>query len=145
MKKLIFGLVLCLSMAIVAQAVPITVENYSFEDPGTIKCRCWDGERIIPGSEPPEYYPDVPDWSSDTEAASSGVETNGYVGDWNGYVMAGTCPDHHVADPPVWQLTNHTVSIGEEVITHSDIKETIRLPGSDARILSRSKVIPALL
>jgi len=102
MKKLIFGLVLCLSMAIVAQAISITVENNGFEEPGTEKKRNWE---------------EVLDWSSDTVAASSGVEENPYVGNWNGYVMAGISPDYTNPDPSVWQLTNHTIATGEEVIT----------------------------
>ena len=101
MKKLVFGLVLCLSMAIVAQAIPITVENNGFELPGTEKKRNWE---------------EVPDWSSDTVAASSGVEENPYVGNWNGYVMAGISPDYTNPDPSVWQLTNHTIG-ASEVIT----------------------------
>ncbi len=102
MKKLVFGLVLCMSMAIVAQAVPITVENYSFEDPCTVKLSNWT---------------DVPNWSSDTVASDSGVESGGSPGngDWEGYLMAG-------GDPSVWQLTGYEIAAGEVITLKMDAR-----------------------
>jgi len=121
MKKLVFGLVLCMSMAIVAQAVPVTVDNHSFEEQtpvhpthGKVKLSCWDGEHAPPGTYDPPFttpYPDVTGWSSDSEAADSGMETGSIIGptdgDWGGFLQV-------AIDPSVWQLTNHTISDGEE-------------------------------
>jgi hypothetical protein len=73
-------------------AEPITVENSSFELPGTSKQKSWEN---------------VPGWNSDTVAADSGVET-GYTpteGDWTAFLMR--------ADPSVYQLTDHTIAAGE--------------------------------
>lgn len=126
MKKLVFGLVLCISMAIVAQAIPITVENFSFEEPGTFKCECWDGERVNK-FYPSENYPDVPGWSSDTEANDSGVEPGGRYGIWAGFIMSFN--GQGVADPAVWQLTGHTVDAGESFTLKIDLQNNWTAPG----------------
>jgi hypothetical protein len=97
-KTLVLVIVAGMLLAGAAQVQSVTVDNYSFELPGTVKQYNWEN---------------VSGWNSDTVATSSGVETNGYVGTWNGYLMAGTSPAHPVADPPVWQLTDHTISAGE--------------------------------
>ena len=68
---------------------PVTIENSSFELPGTEKQKGFD---------------DVPGWNTDGPCADSGVET-GYTptdGDWTAYLMSG--------DPSVWQLTSRTIT-----------------------------------
>jgi hypothetical protein len=70
----------------------ITIENFSFELPGTEKQLGFDN---------------VSGWSTDAPPADSGVET-GYTptdGDWTAYLMSG--------DPSVWQLTDYTVAEGD--------------------------------
>ena len=63
MRKVMLALVLCLSVAVVAQGgIPITVENPSFEEPdmsslGIVKIKGFDGEYL--------EYPDVPGWEDD--------------------------------------------------------------------------------
>ncbi len=71
---------------------PVTIENFSFELPGTEKQLGFDN---------------VPGWNTDAPPADSGVET-GYTptdGDWTAYLMSG--------DPSVWQLTDHTIAEGD--------------------------------
>jgi hypothetical protein len=96
-----------LGVASLAGATPtgggaITIENFSFELPGTVKIKGWNGEGV--GGTPAV---DIPGWSSDTAAFDSGVET-GYTptnGLWTAFLRAG--------DPAVWQLTDHTIAAGE--------------------------------
>lgn len=67
----------------------LAIENFSFEQPGTVKQTGFD---------------DVPGWNTDGPCVDSGVET-GYTptdGDWTAYLMSG--------DPSVWQLTDHTIT-----------------------------------
>ena len=105
-KLLIYVAVLSMVCAGAAQAVPvavpITVENYSFELPGTIKQLCWDGEQ--------EGSTDVPGWTDGAYAAGdAGVDTGTWActdGDWQGYI--------NLADGPVWNLTEHIISAGED-------------------------------
>jgi len=68
---------------------PVVIDNFSFELPGTEKQKGFDN---------------VPGWTTDRPCADSGVET-GYTptdGDWTAYLMSG--------DPPLWQLTDHTIT-----------------------------------
>ena len=92
MKKLVISLVV-ISFVCAGAAQAITVDNFSFELPGTVKMGNWE---------------EVPDWSSDTVASDSGVESGGSPekGDWNGYLMAS-------GDPSVWQLTGHEIAEGD--------------------------------
>jgi len=90
---IVAGMLLTLTGAATAQ--PVTVGNFSFEEPATDKLYNWE---------------DVPNWSSDTEATNSGVDTedNGFVvtdGQWFGYLWNN--------DPSVYNLTDHTISAGE--------------------------------
>jgi hypothetical protein len=72
---------------------PVTVDNYSFELPGTVKQNNWTN---------------VPNWSSDSTAADSGVESDYPTTDgiWRGFLLSD--------DPSVWNLTGHTISAGEQ-------------------------------
>ena len=91
----------------------ITVENFSFELPGTEKIKGWNGEGV---AGTPAV--DIPGWSSDTEVADSGVET-GYEptdGEWTAFLMSG--------DPSVWQLTGHTISDGDVLELKVDARIT---------------------
>jgi hypothetical protein len=102
-RRRLFVLVSLVGLAAsMAQAAPITVENSSFELPGTVKQNCWDG-----GTNGKGTFVDVPGWSSDTLAADSGVETGWTPTDglWTGFVMSG--------DPSVWQLTEHVIVSGD--------------------------------
>lgn len=76
----------------VSWAEPIEVENFSFELPNAGKQTGFDN---------------VPGWSTDSAVSDSGVET-GYTpteGDWTAFLMSG--------DPSVWQLTDHTIILGD--------------------------------
>jgi len=77
----------------------VSVENFSFELPGTEKIKGWNGEGV---SDTPAV--DIPGWSSDTVVVDSGVETGfgATDGEWTAFLMSG--------DPSVWQLTDHTIS-----------------------------------
>jgi hypothetical protein len=91
----------------------ITVENFSFELPGTEKIKGWNGEGVA--DTPAD---DVPGWSSDTVVADSGVET-GYTptdGEWTAFLMSG--------DPSVWQLTDYTISDGDVLELKVDARIT---------------------
>jgi hypothetical protein len=95
MRKLslsvIFSLVLA-SSTLGGPAVPIPVENFSFELPGTTKQTGFDS---------------VPGWKTDGTCRDSGVET-GYTptdGLWTAFLLN--------ADPAVWQLTTHTIAAGD--------------------------------
>jgi hypothetical protein len=76
----------------VMAAGPGVVTNFSFEYPGTEKQAGFDN---------------VPGWNTDEPVGDSGVET-GWIptdGEWTAYLMG--------ADPPVWQLTGHTIQNGD--------------------------------
>ena len=91
----------------------IVIENFSFELPGTEKIKGWNGEGV---AGTPAV--DIPGWSSDTEVVDSGVET-GYSptdGDWTAFLMSG--------DPPVWQLTDYTISDGDVLELKVDARIT---------------------
>ncbi len=72
----------------------VTLENPSFEQPGTIKHVGFD---------------DVPGWSTDSAPRASGVEPgyNPTDGDWTAY-LKGT-------DPSIWQLTSQQITEGDEL------------------------------
>jgi len=92
---------------------PVSIENYSFELPGTEKIKGWKGEGV---DGTPAV--DIPGWSSDTVVADSGVET-GYAptdGDWTAFLMSG--------DPSVWQLTEHTIAAGDVLELKVDARIT---------------------
>ncbi len=83
-------------------AIPISVTNYSFEQPGIGKIKGWDGEGM---DGTPEV--DIPGWCSDSAAVDSGVMTGLTPTDglWAAFLTS--------SDPGIWQLTNHTISTGE--------------------------------
>jgi len=80
---------------------PVTVENANFELPGSGKQQNWSG---------------VPGWASDSEASDSGVEAGGWwdsVSDnYRGYMKS--------SDPSVYNLTDHTIAEGEEILLNVD-------------------------
>jgi hypothetical protein len=81
--------------------VPIAIENASFEKPGTVKIKGWNGEGI--GGTPAV---DIPGWASDVNSpvADSGVET-GYSptdGLWTAFLKG--------ADPSIWQSTGFVIA-----------------------------------
>jgi Concanavalin A-like lectin/glucanases superfamily len=119
MRKVMLALVLCLSVAVVAQGgIPITVENASFEEPflevANSKIKGFDGEYL--------EYPDVPDWEDDClpdafnhsgiKQGSTTVLTGQRVR--TGNQAAHLSPDSGVpAEHIVWQLTDQTIIAGE--------------------------------
>jgi streptogramin lyase len=93
MKKLLLVVSTLMIINTVAGAVvSITVENFSFELPGTTKQQNWEN---------------VPGWNSDSLAIESGVDKGWGAtdGNWSGFLTG--------SDPSVWQLTNHTIIDGE--------------------------------
>ncbi|HNQ90630.1 MAG TPA: PEP-CTERM sorting domain-containing protein [Verrucomicrobiota bacterium] len=96
--KTLLGFAVALAAAMPLWAASITVENFSFELPGTGKVRAWNGENGV----------DIPGWASDTTAADSGVESDwpgSSEGSWAGFLMG--------TDPAAWQLTGHTIAAGD--------------------------------
>ena len=86
------------SIALPTPAIAVPLVNASFELPGTVKIKGWNGEGI--GGTPAV---DIPGWASDTAVADSGVET-GYTptdGAWTAFLMG--------ADPSVWQSTGFVI------------------------------------
>jgi hypothetical protein len=72
--------------------LPPTVENFSFE---------------LPGTEKQAGFDNVPGWSTDGPCADSGVET-GWTptdGEWTAYLKGG--------DPSIWQVTERTINQGD--------------------------------
>jgi hypothetical protein len=91
----------------------VEIENFSFELPGTEKIKGWNGEGV---DGTPAV--DIPGWSSDSEAADSGVESDwpgSTEGAWTGFLMA--------ADPSVWNLTGHVIGSGEEFVLLVDLQD----------------------
>lgn len=78
------------------------VENFSFERPGTVTIKGWNGEGV---AGTPTV--DIPGWSSDLAASDSGVQIDPAATDgiWIAFLRA--------RDQAVWQLTNHTLAAGE--------------------------------
>ena len=96
-------------------AESIYVENHSFEEPGTFKTHGWDeddGAYFIDQDNNNIGPAEVDGWESDGEVIDSGVafENDKTIDDvldgvWYGFLMGD--------DPPVWQLTDHTIAAGE--------------------------------
>jgi len=115
MKKLLISLVV-MSFVCAGAAQAITVENFSFELPGTEKKGNWE---------------EVPGWSSDIVATDSGVElgSDGYgttEGVWAAYIMGdypGAAPPLNPVEPAIWQLTDHTIAAGESFILTVDLQD----------------------
>jgi len=85
------------------EPVSVTIENFSFE---------------LPGTEKQLGFENVSGWNTDGPPADSGVET-GYTptdGDWTAYLMSG--------DPSVWQLTGHTLTEGNVLELKVDARIT---------------------
>jgi len=95
--------------------VPITVENASFEKPGTVKIKGWNGEGI---AGTPAV--DIPGWASDANSpvADSGVET-GYGatdGTWTAFLKG--------ADPSIWQSTGFVIAADDVFALSVDARNT---------------------
>lgn len=87
---------ICCGIVLTASTVwgQITVNNFSFELPGSGKIKGWNGEAGA----------DIPGWASDSQAVDSGVESDwpgSTHGSWSGFLMQG--------DPSVWQLTSYII------------------------------------
>lgn len=105
---------------------PVTVGNYSFEEPGTEKQTNWSN---------------VPHWSSDSTASDSGVEDDYPVthGSWRGFLMN--------TDPSVWNLTGHTIASGEQFVLAVDailtnnFKISLYYDDAGSRVEAASKTV----
>jgi hypothetical protein len=89
-------------------AANITVDNFSFELPGTGKIVGWNGESGT----------DIPGWASDYSAVDSGVESDwpGHTeGLWTAFLYNLDC-----TNGPIWNLTAHTIAAGEEFLLKVD-------------------------
>ncbi len=108
--------------ALLTAQTPITVENFSFELPGTEKVKGWDAECSDPAWT--GLLEDIPGWSSDLPAFDSGVETNYTPTDglWTAFLMA--------QDTSVYQITDYLIQEGD------DIELTV-----DSRITSAATVL----
>jgi len=100
-RKLLY-IALALGLVSPSWAVIITptIENPSFEQPGTGDLTDWI---------------DVPGWSSDTTASNSGIQSGlpGVTdGIWAGYL--------YNCDPSVYNLTEHIIQLDEEFILQVD-------------------------
>ncbi len=106
MKKMFVLVMVVAVMAAASQAAIITVINHSFESPAAGKVKGWDNPNQ-----------DIPGWSSDTQAADSGVESDwpgSTDGVYAGYLMG--------SDPSAWQLTDHVIAAGEEYVLKVDLQ-----------------------
>ena len=104
-------------------AVPITVENFSFEQPGLEKIKGWDGVCSDPGWTGLLY--DIPGWSSDTAAFDSGVESDwpgSTEGIWSGFLMG--------TDPSVWNLVNYVIKAGDVLVLSVDARDNWTAPAA---------------
>jgi len=93
--------------------IAVTVQNASFELPGTEKIKGWNGEGV---SGTPAV--DIPGWASDSAVADSGVET-GYTatdGEWTAFLMG--------SDPSVWQLTDYVINAEDVFELQVDARST---------------------
>ncbi len=86
----------------VTWAVPIPVENFSFELPAT-------GKRM--------GFDEIPGWNTDGFSSGSGVEPAGEPtdGDYTAFLMG--------TDPLIWQLTNHTILRGDIIELRVDARD----------------------
>jgi hypothetical protein len=95
--------------------VPITVENASFEKPGTVKIKGWNGEGI---AGTPAV--DIPGWASDVNSpvADSGVETGfgATDGTWTAFLKG--------ADPSIWQSTGFVIAADDVFALSVDARNT---------------------
>jgi len=95
--------------------IPIAIENASFEKPGTVKIKGWNGEGI---AGTPAV--DIPGWASDVNSpvADSGVET-GYGatdGTWTAFLKG--------ADPSIWQSTGFVIAKDDVFALSVDARNT---------------------
>ena len=100
-KLLYIALALGLLSPALATITTPTIENPSFEQPGTGDITDWV---------------DVPGWSSDTTASNSGIYSGGTDGTWTGYLYNG--------DPSVYNLTEHIIQLDEEFILQVDAQNS---------------------
>jgi hypothetical protein len=93
----------------------IAVNNFSFELPGTVKIKGWDGAGAAGSATE-----NIPGWSSASAAIDSGVESDpGYPatdGAWTAFLMG--------ADPSVFNLTDHVIAAGEVFELQVDARDT---------------------
>jgi len=140
-------LLLAICTAVSFGALPIEVENYSFEDPNIDKIVGWDREdgahyESFNGAGPA----DVPGWESDGEISDSGVEsgyTTGADGDWTGFIMA--------QDPPVYNLTDFIIGSGDafelqvyarDNWSATDFELSLYYDDNGTRVTVASEVVP---
>lgn len=95
--------------------IPIALENASFEKPGTVKIKGWNGEGI---AGTPAV--NIPGWASDVNSpvADSGVET-GYGatdGTWTAFLKG--------ADPSIWQSTGFVIAKDDVFALSVDARNT---------------------
>ncbi len=102
-KLLYIALVLGLLSPSWAVITTPTIENPSFEQPGTDKIVGWES---------------IPGWSSDIVAIDSGVESDwpgSTEGDWSAFLFNG--------DSSVYNLTDHIIQLEEEFILQVDARD----------------------
>lgn len=105
---------------------PVTVENYSFELPGTQKQQNWEN---------------VPGWNSDSRASDSGEESaySPTDGLWRGFLMS--------SDPSVWNLTDHTILDGEkfqlaiDARSSDNFKISLYYDNEGSRVVMAAKIV----
>ncbi len=97
--------------AVVEKTVSVTEEVKVFE-PVTVE----NADFALPGSGKQQNWSAVPGWASDSGASDSGVEAGGWwdtVSDnYRGYMKS--------SDPSVYNLTDHTIAEGEEILLNVD-------------------------
>ncbi len=131
MKKLIFGLVLCLGMAVVAQAgIPITVANQSFEVP------VFAAERDQSDNWSDRNGDDVwviDDWYYDVEGhyAGAGWLDSGQLGGFfspDGSKNVVYVNDGHASGP--YQDLGYTIVVGETYAFSMDVQSNGKASGA---------------
>jgi hypothetical protein len=114
MRSVIPGVILACTLALATQAqAQNLLVNGSFEQPGTVKIRGWNGETGA----------DIPGWASDTQAVDSGVESDwpGHTdGLWSGFLMSDN--GSGTVDPSVWQLSSHSIQATDLLLLQVDAR-----------------------
>jgi hypothetical protein len=139
----------CATVPITCAAVPIKVENFSFELPGNGKIIGWDQNDGAHYASDPCSHAEVPGWESDGTVTDSGVET-GYTptdGEWTGFLM-GT--NEGSGDPSVYNLTDHLIQAGDvfelkvdarQTYNATDFKISLYYDNSGTRVLAATTTV----
>ena len=87
-----------------------------------------DASFELPGETKQSNFENVPGWNTDTPAADSGVEP---PGSWPGVTDGEVAGFMMGSDPSVWNLTDHVIASGEEILLQIDLQDNWTDGGSN--------------